>query len=174
MPRPAASRSSSTGKWWVASHSRAYGARRLAANAAAVSVMTRSSSSKPKNCIEELLHRRDDEFGAIFDAGRPARRNGLDLGIELDRRRPVLVEVTEAGALPAAKGVVCHRDWDGHVDADHADLHPGDEIAGGVAVAGEDRHPVAIFVLAGQPQRLFVVVGAHDAQHRTEDLVGVD
>src|SRR5271169_3228735 len=97
MPSSAASRITSTGKCLVASHSRAYGATRLAAKAAAVSVITRSSSLSIWNCMEPpaLIHCRDDEFGAIFDAGRPPRRDGLDLGVELDRRRAVLVEVTE-------------------------------------------------------------------------------
>src|SRR5271156_5702578 len=124
MPSPAASRSSSTGKCWVASHSRAYGARRLAANAAAVSVITRSSSSRPKNCIDGLIHRRDDEFGTVLDARRPARGNGLDLGVELDRGWAVLIEITETRPFPTAKRVVAHRDRDGHVDPDHPDLHP--------------------------------------------------
>src|SRR5271168_1586928 len=124
IPRPAASRSTSTGKCWAASHSSAYGASFLAANAAAVSVITRSSSSRPKNCIDVLIHRWDDEFGAVFDAGRPARRDGLDLGVELDRRGAVLIEITETGPLPAAKRVVAHRDRDGHIDPDHAHLHP--------------------------------------------------
>src|SRR6201984_748068 len=130
MPSSAASRNTSTGKCSVASHSRAYGARRLAANAAAVSVMTRSSSFRVRNCIQPsaLIHGRDDEFGTIFDAGWPPRRDGLGLGVELDRRRAVLVEVTEAGALPAAEGVIGHRDRDRHGDTDAAHLHPGNEI----------------------------------------------
>src|SRR5665213_3449153 len=115
MPSSAASRNTSVGKCAFASHSRAYGARRLAANAAAVSEMTRSSSFRANM---NLIHCRDDEFGAILDAGRPPRRHGLDLGVELDRRRAVLVEVAEAGALPAAEGVIGHRDRDRHVDAD--------------------------------------------------------
>src|SRR6202000_2343604 len=129
MPSPAASRNTSVGKCLLASHSRAYGAIRLAANAAAVSVMTRSSSFRANM---SLIHGRDGEFGAILDAGRPPRCHSLDLGVELDRRRAVLVEVAEAGALPAAEGVIGHRDRDRHVDADHAHFHSGDEVTGGV------------------------------------------
>jgi hypothetical protein len=40
------------------------------------------------------------------EKGRPARGHGLGLGVEADRIRPVLVEVAEAGALPAAEGVI--------------------------------------------------------------------
>src|SRR5438874_11187627 len=87
---------------------------------------------------EELLHQRDRELRTFLDARRPARGHGLGLGIEADRVRSVLVQVTEAGLLPAAEGVVGerHRDW--HVDADHADLDAAREVARGVAIAGED------------------------------------
>src|SRR6185437_10863359 len=125
MPSSADSRSTSVGKCLAASHSRAYGARRLAANAAAVSVITRSSSSRVKEAIAHpaLIHSGNDEFGAVLDAGRPPLGHGLGLRVEEDRRGPVLVEVAEAGALPAPEGVVGHRYRDRHVDADHADLH---------------------------------------------------
>src|SRR5271166_4986665 len=171
MPSSAASRNTSVGKCVVASHSRAYGARRLAANAAAVSVITRSSSSNSKNCIDGLIHGRDDEFGAVLDARRPPRGDGLNLGVELDRGRAVLVEIAEPGTLPAAKGVVGHRDWDRHVDPDHADLHPGNEVTRGVAVAGKDRHSVSVLMFRRQSQRLVIVVGAHDTEHGAKDLV---
>src|SRR3981189_3434048 len=111
MPSSAASRSTSVGKCALASQSRAYGASRLAANAAAVSEMTRSSSFRANMA---LIHCRDGEFGAVLDAGRPPRCHGLGLGVELDRRWAVLVEVTEAGALPAAEGVIGDRDRDRH------------------------------------------------------------
>src|SRR5215475_14547870 len=90
------------------------------------------------------LHRRDDELGALLDAGRPARRHGLGLGVKADRIRPVLVEVAEAGALPAAEGVIGERHRNGEVDADHADVDPAGEVARGVAVAGEDGDAVAV------------------------------
>src|ERR1700761_9850268 len=112
--------------------------------------MTRSSSSKPKNGITASIHCRDNDLGAVLDARRPPRGHGLHLGVELNRGWAMLVEITEPGPLPAAKGVIGHRDWDRHIDPDHADLHPGNEIAGCVAVAGEHRHPVAVLVLAGQ------------------------
>src|ERR1700743_238515 len=166
MPSSAASRNTSIGKCLVSSPSSAYGASRLAANAPAVSVMTRSSSFMLRNCIAALIHGWDDEFSAILDAGRPPRRDGLDLGVELDRRGAVLVEVAEAGPLPAAEGVVGHRNRDRHVHPDHADLDPGDEIACGVAVTGEDRKAVAVLVFRGKSQGLLVVMRQHDAQPR--------
>src|SRR5689334_13252726 len=100
MPSSADSRSTSIGKCLAASHSSACGAMRLAANAAAVSVMTRSSSFRVN--MTSLIHCGNDEFGAILDAGRPAGRHGLGLRVEEDRRGAVLVEVAEPGTLPAA------------------------------------------------------------------------
>src|SRR5688572_29601708 len=49
-----------------------------------------------------LLHRRNGEFRAVLDAGGPAGRDGLRLGVEAHRIGTVLVEVAEAGGLPAA------------------------------------------------------------------------
>ena len=76
--------------------------------------------------------------------------------------------------LPAAEAVVADRDRDGHVDADHADLHLVLEPAGGAAVVGEDRGAVAVRVGVDQVQALVVAVDADDGQHRAEDLLGVD
>ena len=71
------------------------------------------------------VHRRDGEARAVLDARRPARGHRLGPGVEADRIRPVLVQVAEARALPAAEGVVGDRHRDRHVDADHADLDLG-------------------------------------------------
>ena len=68
----------------------------------------------------------------------------------------MLVEVAEARALPAAESVVGERDGDRHVDADHAHVDPGREVARGVAVAGVDRGAVAVFVVHGEAQGLVV------------------
>lgn len=86
----------------------------------------------------------------------------------------MLVEVAEAGTLPTAEGVVGDRDGDRHVHADHAGVHPAGEVAGGVAVPGEDRDTASVDVLAGQPQGLLVVRGADHGQDRPEDLLLVD
>src|ERR1700693_5624924 len=99
------------GKWSVAAHSKACGAIRFAANAAAVSVMTRSSSSSLNMLQPCLFHRRNDELRAVAARG-PALGHGLDLGVELDRRRPVLVEITKARSLPTPERVVGHRHRD--------------------------------------------------------------
>src|ERR1039458_3257632 len=104
------------------------------------------------------LHGRDHEFGAFLGAGRPARGDGLGLGVEADRIRPVLVEIAEAGALPAAEGVIGERYRNGEVDAYHADLHAVDEIARGVAIAGEDGNAVAVVMLGGKPHRFLVIL----------------
>src|SRR5256886_5030591 len=120
------------------------------------------------------LHRRNDEFGAFLDARGPARRHRLGLGVKAHRVGPVLVEVAEARALPAAEGVIGERHRDREIHAHHADVDSGREVAGGVAVAGEDGDAVAVVVLGGKPQRLLVVLCAHDREHRAEDLLLVD
>src|SRR4051812_22704909 len=84
-------------------------------------------------------HRRNDK--SILTGGRavrPALGDLLVLGPEADAFRPMLVDVAEARALPAAERVVGNRHRDRHVDTDHADIDPGGELARGVAVAGED------------------------------------
>src|ERR1700693_4410245 len=88
------------------------------------------------------IHRRNRKLRAFLDAGGPARGYRLGLGVEADRIRPVLVEVAEAGLLPAAKSVIGDRHRDRHVDADHADVYLGGEISRGVAIAGEDRNAI--------------------------------
>src|SRR6201989_3576006 len=121
-----------------------------------------------------LLHGRDYELRTFLGAGRPARRDGLGLGVEADRVRSVLVEIAEAGALPAAERVVGERHRNGEIHAHHADLYAIDEVAGGVPVAGEDGDAVAVLVLGRQAHGLFVVLGADDREHRPEDLFLVD
>src|SRR5215207_8472932 len=116
------------------------------------------------------LHRRDHELRALLHAARPARGHGLGLGVEAHRVGPMLVEVAEAGALPAAEGVVGDRHRDRHVDAHHADVDFGGEVARRVAVAGEDGDAIAVFVLVGQAHGLIVVPGAHHREHRPKNF----
>src|SRR6266702_7494465 len=144
MPRVAASRITSTGKCFSSSQRSACGAIFSAANSRAIS-RTAIWSSLRANCIfERSLHRRNRELRALLDAGRPARGDGLGLGVEADRIRAVLVEIAEAGLLPAAEGVIGDRHRDRHIEADHADIDLGRKIARGVAVAGEDRDTIAV------------------------------
>src|ERR1700689_634579 len=72
------------------------------------------------------------------DAGGPAGGDGFEPGVEADAFGAVDGVVAEEGALPAAEAVEGHRNGDGDVDADHAGLDAAGEVAGGVAVAGED------------------------------------
>jgi hypothetical protein len=84
------------------------------------------------------------------------------------------VGVAEQRGLPTTERVVGHRDGDRDVDADHPDLDVLLELAGHAAVAGEHRDPVAVRVGVDQVDRLPVRVDPHHAQHRPEDLLGVD
>src|SRR5260370_26645663 len=168
MPSLAASRISATGKRFSSSQRIACGAIFSAANSRAIS-RTAIWSSLRANCIWlsishdlfrktgshfsgscELVHRRNRELRALLDAGRPARGDGLGLGVAADRIRAVLVEVTKAGLLPAAAGVIGDRHRDRHVDADHADFDPGREIARRITVASEDRDAIAVVMIRRQ------------------------
>src|SRR6267154_3815948 len=151
MPSFAASRITSTGKCFSSSQRSACGAIFSAANSRAIS-RTATWSSLRANCMsapgcDALVHRRYRELRAFLDAGRPARGDGLGLGVEADRIRTMLVEIAEAGLLPAAERIIGDRHRDRHVDADHADIDAGSKIARGIAVAGEDRNPVAVVVI---------------------------
>src|ERR1700691_2385698 len=159
IPSFAASRITSTGKCFSSSHRTACGAIFSAAKSRAMS-RTAIWSSLRANCIRgprnlrdhvrdhaRSIHRRNRELRAFLDAGRPTRRHGLGLGIEADRIRSVLIEIAKAGLLPATEGVIGDRHRDRHVDADHADIDLGGEIAGGVAVAGKDRNAIAVIVI---------------------------
>ena len=108
------------------------------------------------------------------DAGGPAGGDGLEAGVEADAFGAVDGVVAEEGALPSAEGVEGHGHGDGHVDADHAGLHAAAEVAGGVAVAGEDAGAVAVLVLVDELEGFFEVVDADDAEDRAEDLFLVD
>src|SRR3981189_182394 len=174
IPSLAASRITSTGKCFSSSQRSACGAIFSAANSRAIS-RTATWSSLRANCMsapgcDALVHRRYGELRAFLDAGRPARSDGLGLGVEADRIRTMLVEVAEAGLLPASEGVIGNRHRDRHVNADHADIDLGGEIARGVAVAGEDRNAIAVVVIGRQRERLVVIVSAHHREHRAEDL----
>src|SRR5438132_14247930 len=123
MPSLAASRITSTGKCFSSSQRIACGAIFSAAKSRAISRTAIWSSLRAK-CIcgsrlllrdrapgqfARLIHGRNRELRALLDAGRPARGHRLGLGVEADRIRAVLVEIAEAGFLPAAESVVRDR-----------------------------------------------------------------
>src|SRR5271170_4372906 len=109
---------------------------------------TRQANYTPHHVLcPSSVHRRDRELRPVLDAGWPAGSHRLGAGVEADRIGPVLVEIAEAGALPAAERIVGDRHGNRHVDADHADLDLAGEIARGVTVTGEDRDAVAVFVV---------------------------
>src|SRR3990167_3293610 len=112
-PSAAAFRSTSTGKCFSSSHLAECGASSAAAKADAASWIARWSSVRSKFMEEPLAHGRDDERRVCMTvAFRPARRDGLDLGVELHALEAVLVGVAKRAALPAAEGVIGHRHRD--------------------------------------------------------------
>src|SRR5262249_14199604 len=80
----------------------------------------------------------------------------------------------ETRALPAAESMVSERHRGGEINADHAYFDAAREVAGGVAVAGEDGNAIAVLVLRGEPHCFFIVFGAHDREHRPEYFLLVD
>src|SRR3984893_5067059 len=115
-------------------------------------------------------HRRHDVFGTGADAGGPACGHRLEAGVEAHAFGAVHRHVAEQGALPAAKAVEGHRHRDRHIDADHADLDAVRKFACGVAVAGEDGRPVAVFMVVNELSGSLEIGGAHDRQHRPKDF----
>src|SRR6516165_9953649 len=119
-------------------------------------------------------HGRNDELRPFFDPGRPARGHGLRLGVKADRIRTVLIEIAEARAFPASERVVGKRHRDCEIDAHHADVNPGHEVARGVSVPGKNGNAIAVGVLRGQAHGFLIVFGVHHAQHGTKDFLLVD
>src|SRR6266849_3130420 len=119
-------------------------------------------------------HRRNDKLSAFLGSRGPTRRYGFGLRVEPDRVRAVLVEVTEARALPPAESIVRQRHRNGEIHPHHADVDALGEISRGVAVAGEDGDAIAVGVLGWQSHRLLVVLSPHHAEHRAENLFFVD
>src|SRR5476651_15261 len=110
MPSVAASRITSTGKCFSSSQRIACGAIFSAAKSRAMSRTAIWSSLRANWVIRlRLIHRRNRELRAFLDAGGPARGHRLGLGVEADRVRPVLVEIAEAGFLPAAERIIGDR-----------------------------------------------------------------
>src|SRR5690349_6085374 len=120
------------------------------------------------------LHCRDNELGTLLETRGPARGHGFGSGIEAYSIRPVLVEVTKDGPLPATEGVVGerHRNW--HVDADHADVDLGGEVTRSIAIARKDRYTVAVLVVVGELQAFLIALGSHHRKHGSKDLFLVD
>src|SRR6476620_6627903 len=135
---------------------------------------TRSSESVTGERVP-LLGGREVEAGVAGVAGpRPTGRNHLGSGVEADTFGTVNVLVTEERVLPPPEGVERHRDRDGHVDADHPDVHPTLEAPGGLATGGEDRCAVAVGVAVDQRDGFVDIVDPDHGEHGTEDLLLVD
>jgi hypothetical protein len=86
----------------------------------------------------------------------------------------MLVEIAEAGPLPATKCMVGERHGNSEVYAHHPHLHTVHEVAGSVAVARKDRDPISIFVFRRQTHRFFIVLRPYHREDRPEDFLLVD
>src|SRR3546814_223128 len=105
---------------------------------------------------------------------RPSRSTRTDTLFPYTTLVRSLVQCAEARGLPPGKGVIGEWHRDRHVHADHADVDAIAEVAGSVAVAGEDGGAVAVGIRHRKLQRLAVILGAHHREHRSEDLFLVD
>src|SRR5665213_24044 len=117
---------------------------------------------------------RERERGVVLANVLPPTGHGLSAGVELHAIGPVDVQVTEERAVPAAEGVVGDGYRNGDVDANHPCGNFGLEALGGGAVIGEDRGAVAVSVALDQIEGVVESVNSNDAQHWSEDLIGVD
>src|SRR5580658_1367960 len=136
--------------------------------------MTRSLGSLRPPAVILLSEGGHGCVDAGADAGGPAGGDGLEAGVKADAFGTVDGVVAEEGTLPSAEGVEGHGHGDGHVDAYHADLYAAAEVAGGIAVAGENAGAVAVLVLVDEFEGLLEVVDADDAEDGAEDLFLVD
>jgi len=85
-----------------------------------------------------LVHHGNRELGSVFHAGRPACRDRLCAGPELNRVRSVLIQVAKARCFPPPKRMICERDRNGNVHANHADIDPAGKIARRIAISCVD------------------------------------
>src|SRR5919205_3064048 len=100
----------------------------------------------------------------------PAGGDDLAAGVEGDAFRAVDVLVPEKGCFPPAEGVVGHGDGQGHVDADHADVHGALELAGRGSRGGEDGGTVTVGVGVDQLDALVQVFDPYHDEYGAEDL----
>src|SRR5262249_2636756 len=80
------------------------------------------------------------------------------------------VQIAEERFVPAGEWEPGH--WGGHadVDADHARVEVPLELAGGVAGAGENAGPVAVFAVTAHGQSVVQVFRPHDGEDRAENF----
>ncbi len=78
----------------------------------------------------------------------PAGERCFLAGVKMDALGALEVEVAEERLVPTGEREPRHRGGDADVDADHAGVEMLFELAGGVAVAGEDRGAVAVGAVA--------------------------
>ena len=98
----------------------------------------------------QLAHGRNAEVRTRSNACRPAGGDRFLSGIKAHTLVPMHVMIPEEGALPATEAVEGHGHRNRHVDPDHADIDLMGEASSSIAITGEDRGAVAIFVVVDQ------------------------
>ena len=74
---------------------------------------------------------------------KPARGHGFFAGEELDALNTVSLGVTEGRILPTTERVVGNRNWNWHIDADHAYLNLILKTSGSSAIISENRSSIS-------------------------------
>src|SRR5690606_26081051 len=106
----------------------------------------------------------------LFIIIKPARGNGLGLGVEQDDLLAVRTQVAQLGAARATEGEQRYRHRNRHVDPDLTHIDVFLEAAGNATGAGEDGGAVAVRVGVDDLDGIVQRVGFHHAEHRPEDL----
>src|SRR5690606_4998324 len=84
------------------------------------------------------------------------------------------VHIAKETFLPATKSMPCHRDRDGHIDADHADLDPASKLARSVTVAGVERDAIAKGVVVDELDRFVERCTTYANEHWSEYFFLID
>src|SRR5579871_692933 len=124
--------------------------------------------------VSPLRIAREPEVHAAVARIEPATRYYFATGEEVHAFDAMGVAVAEQRVLPPAERVVRDRYRYRHVDTDHPDLDFVLEPPCRAPVVREDRGAVPPRVGVDQRERVVVALGPNDAEHRPEDLVGVD
>ena len=90
--------------------------------------------------------------------------------VEVDAFSPLDVQVAKERLIPPGKWKPGHGCGNTDVNADHAGIKALLELAGRIAVTGEDRRAISELALVTHGNRRLEIVRSNNGQHRTKDL----
>ena len=136
--------------------------------------MTAARNERCRRIVRPSAHQRHVEARRGAAVVGPARRDRLQPRVEAHAVHAMHVQVAEQRVAPAAERVERHRHRNRHVDAGHADFDVLLEPSRRMARAREQRRAVGIRIGVDHRDRIGERFGAHDGEHRTEDLLAID